>query len=159
MVPVCFTDLADFLSRSKIPSPVKRYTNLHQLKQSQHFPTAFYSLAYVCVYMYTHAIMERGRDWPLYNWLQNQCFIWAWRCFISATWLVFFPPSVLYYGHFFRHPSACWTLDPRPGFAVSTQICRKLTQKMLNTNRGQFIGHSKDTQENMFSTLRYCNPD
>lgn len=58
----------------------------------------------------------------------------------------------------FIHSSACWTLDPGLGFAVSTQICKKLTQKMLNTNRGPFVVHSRDTQENMFSPLRHCNP-
>lgn len=52
MVPVCFTDLNDSLSTSRIQSPVKGYTNLHQFKHSQYFPTAFYSLE--CVYVYIH---------------------------------------------------------------------------------------------------------
>lgn len=104
------------------------------------------------------------RDWPLCNWLQNQDFIGAWKCLILATvsfflcFIIFFSPSVLYYGsHFFSHPSACWTLDHGSVFAVSTQTCRKLTQKILNTTRGHLQAIAKT--DNMFSSLRHCNPD
>lgn len=40
----------------------------------------------MCIYIST----ERGRDWPPYNWWQNQYFIWAWRCFVLASCCLFF---------------------------------------------------------------------
>lgn len=49
-------------------------------------------------------------------------------CFVFQVFCVMELPS-----YFFIHPSACWTLGPELGFAVSTQICRKLIQKVLNT--------------------------
>lgn len=106
------------------------------------------------------------RDWPLCNWLQNQDFIWAWKCLILPTvsfflcFIIFFLQvfCIMYLSsHFFSHPSACWTLDHGSVFAVSTQTCRKLTQKILNTTRGHLQAIAKT--HNMFSPLRHCNPD